>query len=123
MAGTPAPKAIRQKRHQFALAKLAAGMPYSTVITAIAAEWGCSRRQARNVAAAAMGELVSDLETLDVKEMLTNTITRLERIAAKAEAKEQYAAAVGAVRCLHEFAIAPHYAGGQASARHGRSRF
>lgn len=108
MPGKPAPKIIRAQRHDAALRALAAGEPFHTVVSRIADDWGCSRRQARNVANGALKEIAIDFEKVDIVPMLAATIHRLERIAAKAEAAGQYAAAVGAARSLHEFAIEPH---------------
>lgn len=110
MAGITAPKAIRQQRHQFALAELAAGQPFSQTVARVADQWGCSRRQARNVCRQALDEIVGDIETVDIKGVMARTVERLERLAAKAEAAEQYAAAIGAMNSLHRILIEPHMA-------------
>ncbi len=107
MPGQRAPKSVRAQRHQFALARLAQGVPISTVVAAVADEWGCSRRQARNVCRAAMEEISGDLEVVDFREMLSSTIHRLERLAAKAEAAKQYSAAIGAVNSLSSLVLMP----------------
>jgi hypothetical protein len=121
MAGKAAPKLIRQRRHQFAAELLAKGTPFSTVVARVASDWGCSRRQARNVVNQALAEVVGDLDTVDVKALLADTLTRLQRIAQRAEQCEQFGAAVGALRSLHEFAVEPSRSGRQGHA-HGRSR-
>ena len=108
MAGVAAPKIVRAQRQAAALKLLADGTPFSAAVARVALDWGCSRRQARNVCNAALQVIAADLETMDVKEMLASTIHRLERIAQKAEDAGQYAAAVGAARSVHEFVIAPH---------------
>ena len=120
MAGRAAPKLIRQQRHQFAAEQLAQGTPFSTVVARVAEEWGCSRRQARNVVNQALADVVGDLETLDVKGLLSDTIHRLQRIAMRAEQAEQFGAAVGALRSLHEFCIAPHQQAQQRYPSQGR---
>lgn len=121
MAGKAAPKLVRQKRHNFAAELLAKGTPFSTVVARVAQEWGCSRRQARNIANAALLEVVGDLEVVEVKSLLADTLHRLQRIAMRAEQCGQFGAAVGALRSLHEFAIEPSRPGRQGHA-HGRSR-
>ena len=120
MAGRAAPKLIRQKRHNFAAELLAQGTPFSTVVARVADKWGCSRRQARNVVNQALGELIGDLDSVEVKALLADTLHRLQRIAQRAEQCEQFGAAVGALRSLHEFAVEPSRSGRQGRA-HGRS--
>ena len=121
MAGKAAPKLIRQKRHRFAAELLAQGTPFSTVVTRVAVEWGCSRRQARNVVNQALADVVGDLEAVEVKELLADTVHRLQRIAMRAEQCEQFAAAIGALRSLHAFCIEPNIrANGHGLSRHHR---
>ena len=107
MAGKAAPKLIRQKRHQCAAELLAQGTPFSTVVARVAQEWGCSRRQARNVVNQALADVVGDLRAVETTQMLADTIHRLQRIAQRAEQCGQFGAAVGALRSLHEFCIEP----------------
>ena len=121
MAGQAAPKLIRQQRHQFAAEQVAQGVPFSTIVSRVSLQWGCSRRQARNVVNKALAEVMGDLETVDVKALMSDTIHRLQRIAMRAEQCEQYSAAVGAIRALHEFCIEPHSRSAQGHP-HGRSR-
>lgn len=122
MAGTAAPKLLREKRHKFAAEQLAMGTPFSTVVARVAVEHGCSRRQARRVVNAALAEVVGDMDSMQINALLADSIHRLQRIALRAEQCEQFGAAVGAIRSLHEFCIAPHVGNVQHGARHGRSR-
>ena len=122
MAGKAAPKRLRQKRHQFAAEQLAMGAPFSTVVSRVALEHGCSRRQARRVVNAALAEVVGDMDSMQINALLADSIHRLQRIALRAEQCEQFGAAVGAIRSLHEFCIAPHVSNMQHGVRHGRSR-
>jgi hypothetical protein len=107
MAGTAAPRLIRQQRHRFAVEQLAKGHPFTAVVAAVADEWGCSRRRARDVVNQALAELVDDTEVTETKQLMADNIRRLQRIAMRAEQCGQYAAAVGAVRSLHEFCVEP----------------
>lgn len=118
MAGKAAPRLIRQQRHRFAVEQLAKGQPFTTVVAAVADEWGCSRRRARDVVNQALAELVDDTEVTQTKQLMADNIRRLQRIAMRAEQCGQYAAAVGAVRSLHEFCVEPHLQQ-QARSRHG----
>lgn len=108
MPGQRAPKSVRAQRHQFALEKLAGGTPYCETVALVAQNWGCSRRTAQNVATTALNEIAEMLDAIEVRPLLAETIHRLQRIADRAEQAGQYAAAVGAVKALHEYAIAPH---------------
>lgn len=108
MAGTAAPKLIRQQRHAFAVEQLAQGTPFSTVVARVAQTYGCSRRQARRVVNQALAEVVEDLKSVDIEALLADVIHRLQRIAMRAEQCSQYGAAVGALRSLHEFVVQPH---------------
>lgn len=108
MPGTPLPRQRRAERHQFAAKRLAAGAPFATVVALVSDQWGCSRRQARNVCSKALDELVGDVDSLEAKQLLASCIHRLERLAMKAEASGQFGAAVGAVRTLHEMVLVPH---------------
>lgn len=117
MAGKAAPRLIRQQRHRFAVEQLAKGQPFTAVVAAVADEWGCSRRRARDVVNQALAELVDDTEVTETRQLMADNIRRLQRIAMKAEQCGQYAAAVGAVRSLHEFCVEPHWQSLQTQAR------
>jgi hypothetical protein len=111
MAGKAAPLTVRKQRHQAALAMLAEGCPFSAAVARIAEDWGCSRRQARNVVHRALDEIVADCEAVDHKQLLADTVARIQRIAAKAEKAEQYAAAIGACNSLAGLVLIPRMGG------------
>ncbi|MCP9942850.1 hypothetical protein KBY70_10665 [Cyanobium sp. ATX 6E8] len=96
MAG---PSVIHQ-RQQEALRMLGEGYGCTELVTALADQWGCSRRTARRYVYKAHAELVDDLEHVEKHDMLAACVNRLERIARKAEKAGQFAAAVGATRSL-----------------------
>jgi hypothetical protein len=74
-------------------------------LTAFTAEtWGCSRRQARDVVAAAHKDWLDAAygsEEIDQRDLLFQQVGRLERIARKAENAGQFSAAVGAITALN----------------------
>ena len=74
-------------------------------LTASTAEtWGCSRRQARDVVAAAHKDWLDAAygsEEIDQRDVLFQQVGRLERIARKAEDSGQFSAAVGAITALN----------------------
>ena len=98
---------VTQQRLQEALTLLGQGYGCTELVTALADNWGCSRRTARRYVYRAHGELIGDLEKVEKHDLLAATITRLERIARKAEKAGQYSAAVGACRSLLELAGKP----------------
>ena len=74
-------------------------------LTAFTAEtWGCSRRNARDVVAAAHKDWLDACygsEEIDQRDLLFQQVGRLERIARKAENAGQFSAAVGAITALN----------------------
>ena len=74
-------------------------------LTAFTAEtWGCSRRNARDVVAAAHKDWLDSCygsEEIDQRDLLFQQVGRLERIARKAENAGQFSAAVGAITALN----------------------
>ena len=95
---------VIQQRQQETLKMLCEGYGCTELVTALSDRWGCSRRTARRYVYKAHAELVDDLVKIERPDLLAATITRLERIARKAEKAEQYSAAVGACRSLLELA-------------------
>jgi hypothetical protein len=93
---------VTQQRQQEVLRLLGEGYGCTEAVTLLADRWGCSRRTARRHVYRAHSSVVDDLERIENHDLLAATITRLERIARKAEACEQYSAAVGACRSLME---------------------
>jgi hypothetical protein len=108
MPGIPADPKTRRLRAEFALSELAAGQPYSATVAKVADQWGCSRRQARDVCRKALDVIVEDVDGVDIQGLMARSVERLERIAAKAEEAGQYSAAVGAVGLLGKLIIEPH---------------
>ena len=92
------------ERRQVALQKVSNGMGISEVVDFVSAEWGCSRRNARDVVCAAHKDWLDAAygsEEIDQRDLLFQQVGRLERIARKAENAGQFSAAVGAITALN----------------------
>ena len=97
-------RAERNRRRESALALVSQGKGFSDVVTAQMSQWGCSRRNARDVVCAAHKDWLDAAygsEDIDQKVLLFQQVGRLERIARKAENSGQFAAAVGAITALN----------------------
>jgi hypothetical protein len=101
-------RAETHHRRQEALRLLGEGYGCSELVTLLTERWGCSRRTAQRYVGAAYSALVSDLTPVQASDMLATIVGRLERLARKAEADGQYAAAVGACRSLIDAVVEPN---------------
>ena len=101
-------RAETHHRRQEALRLLGEGYGCTELVSKLAEQWGCSRRTSRRYVSAAYAELVSDLTPVQASDMLATIVGRLERLARKAEADGQYAAAVGACRSLLDAVVEPN---------------
>ena len=94
----------KKQRHEWAIRQIDAGMGLSELTAFTAETWGCSRRQARDVVAAAHKDWLDAAygsEEIDQRDLLFQQVGRLERIARKAEKAGQFSAAVGAITALN----------------------
>ena len=94
----------KKQRHEWAVRQIDAGMGLSELTAVTAETWGCSRRQARDVVAAAHKDWLDAAygsEEIDQRDLLFQQVGRLERIARKAENAGQFSAAVGAITELN----------------------
>ena len=106
----------KKQRHEWAVRQIDAGMGLSELTAFTADTWGCSRRNARDVVAAAHKDWLDACygsEEIDQRDSLFQQVGRLERIARKAENSGQFSAAVGAITALNRM---------MALAWHGRHR-
>lgn len=101
-------KAERKRRREAALQKVSDGYGYADVVAWVSQEWGCSRRTALRDANWAHAQLVQGLQETDIQQLLAHLCTSAQRVALKAESAGQYAAAIGALKLLHEMLIRPH---------------
>ena len=98
-------KQEKQKRHEWAMKQIDKGVGFSELATLVAETWGCSRRQARRVVADAHKEwmhLCFGSEDIDQRDLLFQSVARLERTARKAEEAGQFAVVVGCVAQLNK---------------------
>ena len=80
------------------------GLSHDKRLEMFAETWGCSRRNARDVVAAAHKDWLDACygsEEIDQRDLLFQQGGRLERIARKAENAGQFSAAVGAITVLN----------------------
>ena len=94
----------KKQRHEWAVRQIDAGMGLSELTAFTAETWGCSRRNARDVVAAAHKDWLDACygsEEIDQRDLLFQQVGRLERIARKAENAGQFSAAVGATTALN----------------------
>ena len=98
-------KQEKQKRHEWAMKQIDKGVGFSELATLVAETWGCSRRQARRVVADAHKEWMHvcfGSEDIDQRDLLFQSVARLERTARKAEEAGQFAVVVGCVAQLNK---------------------
>ncbi|QNI98424.1 hypothetical protein SynRS9902_02553 [Synechococcus sp. RS9902] len=84
--------------------KIDQGVGFSELASLVAETWGCGRRNARDVVAAAHKDWLDACygsEKIDQRDLLFQQVGRLERIARKAENAGQFSAAVGAITALN----------------------
>ena len=101
-------KQEKQKRHEWAMKQIDKGVGFSELATLVAETWGCSRRQARRVVADAHKEwmhLCFGSEDIDQRDLLFQSVARLERTARKAEEAGQFAVVVGCVAQLNKMLV------------------
>ena len=95
----------QKQRHEWAMKQIDKGVGFSELATLVAETWGCSRRQARRVVADAHKEwmhLFFGSEDIDQRDLLFQSVARLERTARKAEECGQFAVVVGCVAQLNK---------------------
>ncbi len=94
----------KKQRHEWAMKQIDKGVGFSELASLISETWGCSRRNARDVVAAAHKDWLDACygsEEIDQRDLLFQQVGRLERIARKAEDAGQFSAAVGAITALN----------------------
>ena len=98
-------KQEKQKRHEWAMQQIDKGVGFSELASLVAETWGCSRRQARRVVADAHKEWMHvcfGSDDIDHRDLLFQSVARLERTARKAEECGQLAVVVGCVAQLNK---------------------
>ena len=69
--------------------------------------WGCSRRTSLRDLELAQGELAKALNSVELQQMVGWLATQYQCLAAKAEADNQFSAAVGALNALRAMVVQP----------------
>ena len=98
-------KAEKQQRYEWAMKQIDRGVGFSELASLISETWGCTRRNARHVVSLAHKEwmeIAFGAEELDQRDLLFQSVARLERTARKAEEAGQFAVVVGCVAQLNK---------------------
>ena len=94
----------KKQRHAWAIRQIDKGVGFSELATLVAETWGCSRRQARRVVADAHKEwmeIAFGAEEIDQRDLLMQSVARLESTAPKAEPRGNFACLIGAVQLMN----------------------
>ena len=97
-------KEEKQQRHEWAMKQIDKGVGFSELASLVAETWGCSRRNARRVVTEAHKEWMDVAfgdDNVDQRDLLFQSVARLERTARKAEEAGQFAV-VGCVAQLNK---------------------
>ena len=97
----------RQQRRNEALQLISKGVPPTDSATQLTVKWGCSRRTSLRDVELAQGELAKALDSVELQQMVGWLATQYQRLAAKAEADNQFSAAVGALNALRAMVVQP----------------
>ena len=95
----------KQQRHEWAMKQIDKGVGFSELASLVAETWGCSRRNARRVVSDAHKEWMDVAfgdDKIDQRDLLFQSVARLERTARKAEEAGQFAVVVGCVAQLNK---------------------
>ena len=100
-------KQQRQQRRSEALQLIADGVPPTDAATQLTVKWGCSRRTSLRDIELAQSELANALNSVELQHMVGWLATQYQRLAARAEADNQFSAAVGALNALRAMVVQP----------------
>ena len=95
----------KRQRLQWAMKQIDKGVGFSELASLISETWGCTRRNARHVVSLAHKEwmeIAFGAEEIDQRDLLMQSVARLERTARKAEEAGQFAVVVGCVAPLNK---------------------
>ena len=98
-------KEEKQQRHEWAMKQIDKGVGFSELASLVSETWGCTRRNARRVVSDAHKEWMDVAfgdDKLDQRDLLFQSVARLERTARKAEKNGQFGVVVGCVAQLNK---------------------
>ena len=98
-------KGEKQQRHEWAMKQIDKGVGFCELASLISETWGCTRRNARHVVSLAHKEwleIAFGAEEIDQRDLLMQSVARLERTARKAEESGQFAMVVSCVAQLNK---------------------
>ena len=97
----------RQQRRNEALQLISSGVPPTDAASQLTVKWECSRRTSLRDIEIAQSELANALDSVELQQMVGWLATQYQRLAAKAEADNQFSAAVGALNTLRAMVVQP----------------
>ena len=100
-------KQQRQQRRSEALQLITDGVPPTDAATQLTVKWGCSRRTSLRDIELAQGELANALNSVELQHMVGWLATQYQRLAARAEADNQFNGEVGALNALQAMVVQP----------------
>ena len=95
----------KKQRHEWAMTQIDKSVGFYELTSLVAETWGCSNRRARRVVADAHKEWMHvcfGSDDIDQRDLLFQSVARLERTARKAEECGQFAVVVGCVAQLNK---------------------
>ena len=105
MTASRVTKSQKKQRLDWTMKKIDQGVGFSELASLVAETWGCSRRNARRVVADAHKDWMDvcfGSDDIDQRDLLFQSVARLERTARKAEESGQFAVVVGCVAQLNK---------------------
>ena len=97
----------RQQRRNEALQLISSGVPPTDAASQLTVKWGCSWRTSLRDIEITQSELANALDSVELQQMVGWLATQYQRLAARAEADKQYAAACGCLNALRAMLIQP----------------
>ena len=98
-------KEEKKQRHELAMKQIEKGVGFSELASLISETWGCIRRNASHVVSLAHKEwmeIAFGAEEIDQRDLLFQSVARLERTARESEEAGQFAVVVGCVAQLNK---------------------
>ena len=93
-------KEEKKQRHELAMKQIEKGVGFSELASLMSETWGCIRRNASHVVSLAHKEwmeIAFGSEEIDQRDLLFQSVARLERTARESEEAGQFAVVVGCV--------------------------
>ena len=101
------PQRLHHVADTFSIVLIADGVPPTDAATQLTVKWGCSRRTSLREIELAQSELANALNSVELQHMVGWLATQYQRLAARAEADNQFSGVVGALNALQAMVVQP----------------